>query len=320
LTHGSAIYPVILVLLWLPSVAFSQPSRTSTPSTSQSSRISPSPSQQVWITLRTGEILTGTLVKIDHQWVDYNVRNYRQSVPIKDVESVSFNGNNLTPPNNGKKVIVAATADAFSAGSVTASVTSCSPTRSGGIFTPPAIHQKNPAKFTEQAINLGIQGQVVLEVVYPAMGKIRQVKVIQGLQAGLNESAIAAAKNIQFSPAKRNNEDVDCRGQLVYEFNFSPRTEAHKFSPKDGAEFRGQSRQLELKWPPVPGAVKYRLQVEYFVPGNEDAISQRDTETEELEYTMTFANYLRGRWRVSAILADGRVLPPSSWMKFRFER
>ncbi len=276
----------------------------------------PSATREVWIKLHTGQEITGTLVRIDHQGVVYRVLEFVQFVPVEKVASISFASGPPTPRHAVPSVIPTIPTEGLTA----AATAPCTPLQSGGALSLPIIYGKVSAKYTERAIETGAQGRVILEVVYPALGKIRQIKVIQGLQDGLNESAIAAAKGLQFSPARRNGNEVDCRGQLIYEFNLSSGTQLHEFAPKGETVFRGPSRRLSLKWPPVPGALKYRLQVEYFVPGNNEPISQRDTEVEELEYTMTFANYLRGRWRISAILANGKTLPPSSWMKFKFEQ
>lgn len=297
----AAIYASVLVLLWLPITALPQETRTNP--------------KKVWIKLCTGEILTGTLIKVDHDSVDYKIREYIQSVPLKEVEAVSFV--QLKPAYSS--VIYVGGANAVNSGGAP-TPTSATPLPSADAITPPVLLDPLRAKYTEQAIKEGLQGRVVLEAVFPAKGKIREVKVINGLHAGLNESAIVAAKSLQFTPARKNGQEVDYRGRLTYEFNLSPRPEVHKLFPEDGKVFSNQSLQLTLKWPPVPGALKYRLLVQYQPAGNTDMVKQRDTEVEELEYTMGFADYLPGRWKVLAIMADGKEVPLSSWRRFRFEK
>jgi TonB family protein len=82
------------------------------------------------------------------------------------------------------------------------------------------ISKPNPA-FTEEARRLGIQGEVVLSVIFTAVGKLRVLNVIQGLGHGLDESAWRAAEQIQFKPAQRDGQPVDFPATLRVVFQLS---------------------------------------------------------------------------------------------------
>jgi TonB family protein len=63
--------------------------------------------------------------------------------------------------------------------------------------------------YTEEARRLGIEGEVLLEVLFQATGEARVLRTIRGLGHGLDENAIAAARAIQFRAAKRGDAAVD---------------------------------------------------------------------------------------------------------------
>jgi TonB family protein len=70
------------------------------------------------------------------------------------------------------------------------------------------ISKPSPA-YTTEARNLRIEGEVVLEVVFEASGKLRVVRVVRGLGHGLDESAMKAAEQIRFKPAQREGQPAD---------------------------------------------------------------------------------------------------------------
>ena len=63
--------------------------------------------------------------------------------------------------------------------------------------------------YTEEARRLRIEGEVLLEVLFGASGEARVLRTIRGLGHGLDENAIAAARAIQFRPAKRGDTAAD---------------------------------------------------------------------------------------------------------------
>jgi len=74
---------------------------------------------------------------------------------------------------------------------------------------PAEVLSKPTPAYTTEARNLRIEGEVVLEVVFEASGKLRVVRVVQGLGHGLDESAMRAAEQIHFKPAQRDGQPAD---------------------------------------------------------------------------------------------------------------
>jgi TonB family protein len=75
--------------------------------------------------------------------------------------------------------------------------------------TPVEILEKlNPA-YTDEARRLHLEGEVLLEILFPAAGPARVLRVVRGLGHGLDEQAVAAAQAIRFRPAKAGGVAVD---------------------------------------------------------------------------------------------------------------
>ena len=70
------------------------------------------------------------------------------------------------------------------------------------------ISKPNP-QYTDEARKLGLEGEVLVEVVFPASGPVQVVKVVKGLGHGLDEAAIRAAQQIRFKPALQERQPVD---------------------------------------------------------------------------------------------------------------
>jgi TonB family protein len=63
--------------------------------------------------------------------------------------------------------------------------------------------------YTQEARDLKLEGEVLLEVSFSANGSLHVNKVVRGLGHGLDEAAIAAANKIRFKPALRYGQPVD---------------------------------------------------------------------------------------------------------------
>ncbi|MGO9640219.1 MAG: energy transducer TonB [Candidatus Acidiferrales bacterium] len=70
------------------------------------------------------------------------------------------------------------------------------------------LAKPNPV-YTDEARKLGLEGEVLLDVVFPASGPLRVNRVIHGLGHGLDQAAIRAAEQIQFKPAISEGRPVD---------------------------------------------------------------------------------------------------------------
>lgn len=74
---------------------------------------------------------------------------------------------------------------------------------------PAEILSKPVPAYTEEARAKRIEGEVLLEVVFEASGKLHVVRVVRGLGHGLDDAAIRAAEQIRFKPALKDGQPSD---------------------------------------------------------------------------------------------------------------
>ena len=74
---------------------------------------------------------------------------------------------------------------------------------------PAEILSKPVPSYTEEARTQRIEGEVLLEVVFEASGKLRVVRVVRGLGHGLDDAAVHAAEQIRFKPALKDGQPSD---------------------------------------------------------------------------------------------------------------
>jgi TonB family protein len=79
----------------------------------------------------------------------------------------------------------------------------------GPANTPVEITFKPQPVYTDEARNLKLEGEVLLEVMFGANGSLHVNRVVRGLGHGLDEAAIAAANKMRFKPALRMGQPVD---------------------------------------------------------------------------------------------------------------
>ncbi len=64
--------------------------------------------------------------------------------------------------------------------------------------------------YSAEALKLNLEGEVLLDVIFPASGgEVHVNRVVKGLGHGLDESAVRAAEAIKFKPALSNGHPVD---------------------------------------------------------------------------------------------------------------
>jgi TonB family protein len=80
---------------------------------------------------------------------------------------------------------------------------------SGPATTQVEIIFKPKPVYTQDARQLKIEGEVLVEVMFEASGQLHVIRVVRGLGHGLDESAMAAAGQVRFKPALRNGVPVD---------------------------------------------------------------------------------------------------------------
>ena len=76
-------------------------------------------------------------------------------------------------------------------------------------MVPAEILSKPLPVYTDEARAKRIEGEVLLEVVFEATGKLRVVKIVRGLGHGLDDAAVHAAEQIRFKPALKDGQPSD---------------------------------------------------------------------------------------------------------------
>ncbi|MGA7292065.1 MAG: energy transducer TonB [Terriglobales bacterium] len=69
-------------------------------------------------------------------------------------------------------------------------------------------YKPNPI-YTDEARNLKLEGEVLLEVEFATNGQLHVNRVVRGLGHGLDEAAVAAANKMRFKPATRGGQAID---------------------------------------------------------------------------------------------------------------
>lgn len=88
-------------------------------------------------------------------------------------------------------------------------------------MTEVVILDKPKPQYTEEARKLGIEGDVLVQVVFPASGPVQVIRVTKGLGHGLDEQAIKAAQQIRFKPALQDGKPVDFPATVHIEFQIA---------------------------------------------------------------------------------------------------
>ena len=87
-----------------------------------------------------------------------------------------------------------------------------------GISPPRLIHEERP-RYTEDARQRGITGDVLLEIIVLRDGSVGDVRLLRRLGGGLDEQAIQAVRQWRFSPAEKSGTPVDVVVEVAVEFN-----------------------------------------------------------------------------------------------------
>jgi TonB family protein len=88
------------------------------------------------------------------------------------------------------------------------------PAEAAAKIVPAEILSKPLPIYTEEARNLKIEGEVLLEVVLGSSGRLQVVRVVRGLGHGLDDAAVKAAEQIRFKPAMRDGQPADSTAVL----------------------------------------------------------------------------------------------------------
>jgi TonB family protein len=81
-------------------------------------------------------------------------------------------------------------------------------------IVPAEILSKPIPVYTDEARHLRVEGEVLLEVVLAASGKLHVVRIVRGLGHGLDDAAVKAAEQIHFKPAQQDGRPADSTAVL----------------------------------------------------------------------------------------------------------
>ncbi len=87
----------------------------------------------------------------------------------------------------------------------------------GGVTAPQLVYSPEP-EYTEAARKSKYQGTVVLHAIVDADGRVRNVRVAQGLGLGLDEKAMEAVKQWRFVPGKKDGRPVPVAASIEVTF------------------------------------------------------------------------------------------------------
>lgn len=94
-----------------------------------------------------------------------------------------------------------------------------------------------------------------------------------------------------------------------------------QLSPPSGAVYGYYPRDMTFEWTAVPDAVSYTVDVEALDTSNGNWMDVSEGRMGGITGTSTLYSFVGaqpGRWRVTAVDADGRAGTPSAWSGFRF--
>jgi TonB family protein len=82
------------------------------------------------------------------------------------------------------------------------------------------LSKPNPV-YTDEARQMRLEGEVILQVRFGANGDLQVIRVVRGLGHGLDEAAVQAARKIKFKPAKQDGAAVDSIAALHVVFQLA---------------------------------------------------------------------------------------------------
>jgi protein TonB len=89
--------------------------------------------------------------------------------------------------------------------------------RRDGVSEPQKLYCPNPL-YTKQASKDGLEGPVTLQIVVKPDGSVGNVRVLQGLGKGLDQSAAKTVSTWRFTPSMKNGKPVAVRVDVTINF------------------------------------------------------------------------------------------------------
>jgi TonB family protein len=122
------------------------------------------------------------------------------------------------------------------------------------------ILSKVPSKYTDAARKNAVEGSVRLNVTLLASGEIGSINPVTNLPFGLTEQAIAAARQIKFTPASKNGVPITITKLVEYHFSIYYRENDKEL--KQNAELLetpAPERPQGGDWSKIAGKVKLEV-------------------------------------------------------------
>lgn len=110
------------------------------------------------------------------------------------------------------------TAESDNGGGGDSAISGEGPVGWGEVTQFPKVSREIKATYPEEAKAAGVDGPVVMEILIDRTGKVRDVKVVSGPGYGLNESAVNAIKQFEFTPALKETSAVAVKIRYTYRF------------------------------------------------------------------------------------------------------
>lgn len=82
----------------------------------------------------------------------------------------------------------------------------------------PQVRKEVRAAYPLEAKKSGVTGDVILEIIINRQGRVISATVIQGLDYGLDEAALSAIRQFEFSPAEVDGQPVPIKTKYTYRF------------------------------------------------------------------------------------------------------
>ena len=116
----------------------------------------------------------------------------------------------ISGPGDGMAATPVVMASGFASPVTVATVKSPAITKPAAVTnTPVEITFKPKPDYTEEGRKQRVNGEVQLQVLFSADGRVHVMKVVRGLGYGLDEQAVKAAEQIKFKPALHDGQAID---------------------------------------------------------------------------------------------------------------
>jgi len=114
-------------------------------------------------------------------------------------------------------------------------------------LTPPRIVEEAAPAYPPEALAAGVEGRVVLRLTIDAHGSVIAAEVVESAGHGFDEAALAAAREIRFSPALRGETPVASRILYAHEFRLPPAPAEPEPAPQAAPAEEGELQVIVRK-------------------------------------------------------------------------